>query len=239
MQLNYFMNIIITGGTKGIGKAIAEKFAKEGFNIAICARTKADLKKVKKELKTLNTAISVLTMQVDMQSKKQVEKFAKKILKEWGSMEVVVNNAAAFLQGTLLEEPDGFLESMMATNVYGSYYLTRKLLPNLIKQQKGHIFNICSVASKKVYPDCSSYVISKFALLGFSKVLRHELMDKHIKVTSVIPGATLTNSWAGVELPKGRIMPPEDVANAIWSAYNLSDSSTVEEIVMRPQLGDL
>lgn len=233
------MNIIITGGTKGIGKAIAEKFAKEGLNVAICARTKADLKAVKKDLKALNKTIAVLTMQVDMQSKKQVEKFANKILKKWGSADIIVNNAAAFLQGTLLEEPDGFLESMMATNVYGSYYLTRKLLPNLIKQKKGHIFNICSVASQKVYPDCSSYVISKFALLGFSKVLRHELMDKNIKVTSVIPGATLTNSWAGVELPKGRIMPPEDVANAIWSAYNMSASSTVEEIVMRPQLGDL
>ncbi len=233
------MNIVITGGTKGIGKAIGEKFAKKGFNVAICARTKADLKTVKKELKTLNKTIAVLTMQVDMQSKKQVEKFADKILGKWGSVDIIVNNAAAFLQGSLLEEPDGLLESMMATNVYGSYYLTRKLLPNLIKQQKGHIFNICSVASQKVYPDCSSYVISKFALLGFSKVLRHELMDKNIKVTSVIPGATLTNSWAGVELPKGRIMPPEDVANAVWSAYNMSASSTVEEIVMRPQLGDL
>ena len=233
------MNIVITGGTKGIGKAIAEKFAQEGFNVAICARTKKDLKKVKKELKKLNPTIAVLTKRTDMQSKKQVEKFATRILKEWGSIDVVVNNAAAFLQGSLLEEPDGFLENMMATNVYGSYYLTRKLLPTLINQQKGHIFNICSIASQKVYPDCSSYVISKFALLGFSKVLRHELMDKHIKVTSVIPGATLTNSWAGIELPKGRIMPPVDVANAIWSAYNMSASSTVEEIVMRPQLGDL
>jgi len=233
------MNIVITGGTKGIGKAIAEKFAKEGFNVAICARTKKDLKGVKKELKKLNPAIAVLTKRTDMQYKKQVEKFAARILKEWGNIDIIVNNAAAFLQGSFLEEPDGLLENMMATNVYGSYYLTRKLLPTLINQEKGHIFNICSVASQKVYPDCSSYVISKFALLGFSKVLRHELMDKHIKVTSVIPGATLTNSWAGVALPAGRIMPPEDVANAIWSAYNMSASSTVEEIVMRPQLGDL
>lgn len=233
------MNIVITGGTKGIGRAIAEKFVKEGFNVAICARTKKDLAAIKKELTQLNPSISVIVKRANMQSKKQVEKFAEKIIDTWGSVDIVVNNAAAFIQGSLLEEPDGLLESMMATNVYGSYYLTRKLLPNLINQKKGHIFNICSVASQKVYPDCSSYVISKFALLGFSKVLRQELMDKNIKVTSVIPGATLTNSWAEVDLPEGRIMPPKDVANAIWSAYNLSPSSTVEEIVMRPQLGDL
>lgn len=233
------MNIIITGGTKGIGKAITEKFVQEGFNVAICARTKKDLKKIKKKLEKQNPLVQVMAERVNMQSKKQVEKFAEKIIKEWGSVDIIVNNAAAFLQGTLLEEPDGFLEKMMATNVYGSYYLTRKLLPHLIHQERGHIFNICSVASQKVYPDCSSYVISKFALLGFSKVLRHELMDKNIKVTSVIPGATLTNSWEGIELPKGRIMPPKDIAAAIWSAYNMSASSTVEEIVMRPQLGDL
>jgi len=233
------MNIIITGGTKGIGKAIAERFAQEGFNVAICARTADDLKTLKKELKANYPNSKILTKKVDMQSKKQVEKFADLILKEWGGVDVIVNNAAAFIQGSFLEEPDGLLESMMATNVYGSYYLTRKLVPNLINQKKGHIFNICSVASQKVYPDCSSYVISKFALLGFSKVLRYELMDKNIKVTSVIPGATLTNSWAGVALPKGRIMPPEDVATAIWSAYSLGPSSTVEEIVMRPTMGDL
>ncbi|MEM1119561.1 MAG: SDR family oxidoreductase [Bacteroidota bacterium] len=232
-------NIVITGGTKGIGRAIAERFAQAGFNVAICARKKRGLKKVKKELEALYPAISVLAMRANMQSKKQVEKFAKTVLEDWGKVDVVVNNAAAFLQGTLLEEPDGFLEKMMSTNVYGSYYLTRQLLPSMIGQQQGHIFNICSVASQKVYPDCSSYVISKFALLGFSKVLRHELMDKNIKVTSVIPGATLTNSWAGVDLPEGRIMPPRDIAKAIWSAYSMGPSSTVEEIVMRPQLGDL
>jgi len=233
------MNIVITGGTKGIGKAIAEKFAQEGFNVAICARTTNDLKSFKKVLKVNHPSSKILTKKVDTQSKKQVEKFADQLLDKWGGVDVIVNNAAAFIQGSFLEEPDGLLESMMATNVYGSYYLTRKLLPNLVNRKKGHIFNICSVASQKVYPNCSSYVISKFALLGFSKVLRQELMNKNIKVTSVIPGATLTNSWAGVELPKGRIMPPEDVAMSIWSAYSLGPSSTVEEIVMRPTMGDL
>jgi short-subunit dehydrogenase len=233
------MNLVITGATKGIGKAIVQKFAREGFNIAMAARTKADLKAVKKELLQLNPTIEVLIQEVDIQSKEQVEKFTKKIIKKWGEIDILVNNAGAFIQNSILEEPDGFLENMMSTNLYGAYYLTRSLLPTLIKQQKGHIFNMCSVASTKVYPNCSSYVISKFALLGFTKVLRQELIDKNIKVTALMPGATWSNSWNGVELPLERLMPPEAVADAIWGAFNMSKNATVEELVMRPQLGDL
>ncbi len=233
------MNVIITGGTKGIGKAIALRFAKAGFNIALCARTKADLRATKKELESINPTIIVIAEQVDLNTKTATQKFAKKILEKWNRVAVLVNNAATFLPGTILEESDGFLENMMMTNVYAPYYLTRALLPTFLKQGRGHIFNICSVASQKVYPNCSAYVISKYALFGFTKTLRQELMDKNIKVTAVLPGATLTNSWVGTDLPKGRIMPPEDIANAIWGAYNMSGSTTVEEIVMRPQLGDL
>ena len=121
------MNILITGGTKGIGKAIAEKFAKAGFNIAICARTQKDLTAVKKVLKEMNPTIKVLTERVNMQSQKEVEHFAENVLETWGTIDVLVNNAAAFVQGTFLEESDGALEKMMSTNVYGAYYLTRKL----------------------------------------------------------------------------------------------------------------
>jgi short-subunit dehydrogenase len=109
----------------------------------------------------------------------------------------------------------------------------------LFANKKGHIFNMCSVASKTIFPNASAYCISKFALLGFSKVLRAELKDKQIKVTSLLPGATWSNAWAGVELPKERIMQAEDIAKVVWSAYHLGDSAVVEEIILRPQLGDL
>ena len=233
------MNIVITGGTKGIGKAIAELFARKGFNIALCARTTADLNAVQKELKSANSEIQIIAEKVDMSIRNQVEAFAEKVIKKWGNIEVLINNAAAFIQGSFLEEPDDLLENMMATNVLGSYYLTKKLLPGMISSETGHIFNICSIASEKAYPGCSSYVVTKHALLGFSRALRLELMDKKIKVTSVMPGATLTNSWAGVKLPKGRIMAAEDVAKTVWAAYDTGPSATIEEIVMRPQLGDL
>jgi NAD(P)-dependent dehydrogenase (short-subunit alcohol dehydrogenase family) len=89
------------------------------------------------------------------------------------------------------------------------------------------------------YPNGGSYAISKFALLGFSRCLRAELKEYGIRVTAVMPGATLTDSWAGTSYPNDRFMPPEDVAEMVFSAYSLSTRSVVEDIIIRPQLGDL
>jgi short-subunit dehydrogenase len=152
---------------------------------------------------------------------------------------VLVNNAGIFTQGSLLTDPDDHLENMMDINLFSAYHLTRALLPRMIPQGKGHIFNLCSIASQQAYPDSSSYTITKFAMLGFSKALRRELQDKGIKVTSVIPGATLTASWEGIETPPNRLMDASEVAKAVWSAWDMGPSAVVEEIVMRPQLGDL
>jgi short-subunit dehydrogenase len=98
---------------------------------------------------------------------------------------------------------------------------------------------MCSIASIKAYPNGGSYAISKFALLGFSKCLREELKSFNIRVTAIMPGATLTASWEGVDLPEERFMRVEDVADTIYGAYSLSGRSVVEEIIIRPQLGDL
>ena len=98
---------------------------------------------------------------------------------------------------------------------------------------------MCSIASFTAYANGGSYSISKFAMLGMSKALREELKDKGIKVTAIMPGATLTASWEGVDIPPERFMKSEDVAEATWSAYRMSERSIVEEIVIRPQLGDL
>jgi short-subunit dehydrogenase len=102
-----------------------------------------------------------------------------------------------------------------------------------------HVFHICSIASLMAFPQSGSYSISKFALLGFSKSLRQELLHTNVKVTSVMPGATLTDSWAGVDLPAERFMEAKDVADIIWASYNLSKSAVVEEIVLRPMQGDI
>ena len=98
---------------------------------------------------------------------------------------------------------------------------------------------MCSIASLNAYPNGGSYTISKFALLGFSKVLREELKDKGIRVTSVMPGATWSHSWDGADFPEDRLMKSEDIALVVSNAIDLSPNAVVEEIIIRPQLGDL
>lgn len=232
------MNAVITGGTKGIGRAIANLLASKGIDLFICARNESDLNDMKSTIES-NHDTNVYTEVVDMSIKTEVQDYAKKILSTVEQVDILINNAGMFIPGLLAEEEDGALEQMINTNLYSAYHLTRSLLPGMIQQGHGHIFNLCSIASKIAYPNGGSYSISKFALLGFSKVLREELKEKGIKVTSILPGATWSNSWAGVDLPQDRLMEAQDIAIAVWGALQMSPTAVVEEIVLRPQLGDL
>jgi short-subunit dehydrogenase len=133
---------------------------------------------------------------------------------------------------------------MIAVNLYSAYHLTRKLLPVMMKQSlvsgsRAHIFNMCSVASLSAYTNGGSYSISKFALNGFSQNIREELKQYHIKVTAVFPGAVMTDSWGDYDNSSRRIMEANDIAKMIYAASQLSPQACVEEILIRPQLGDL
>jgi short-subunit dehydrogenase len=230
--------IVATGGTRGIGRAILEKFAAAGFDIATCARTKANLDEVKAALeKDHLTRVFVYT--ADVSIKNQAKAFSEFVIGLDRPIDVLVNNAGNFIPGKITEEQEGSLESMMNTNVYSAYYVTRGLIQSIKDRRQGHIFNMGSIASIKAYPNGGSYSISKFALLGFSKGLREELKEFGIRVTAVLPGATRTGSWEGSGLPDERFMKVEDVADAVYAAYSLSGRSVVEEIIIRPQLGDI
>lgn len=233
------MNTIITGATKGIGRALANKFGKEGHHLAICARNADDLARTKADLEEQYRGIEVFTMVADISKKSDILAFGHAVVNHFNHIDVLINNGGVFMPGATLEEADGRLESMMETNLYSAYHLTRAVYPYIAKHAKSHIFNICSIASQIAYPNGGSYSISKFALLGYTKVLRQELMSEGIRVTAIMPGATWSDSWAGVDLPKDRLMEAKDIADTVWAAYQLSAGAVVEEIVIRPQLGDL
>ncbi|SHL89893.1 NADP-dependent 3-hydroxy acid dehydrogenase YdfG [Chitinophaga jiangningensis] len=233
------MNAVITGASKGIGRAVAERLAKEGFNIAICARNAAALAEAKAAIQAQNSAVTVLAEQVDMGDKAQVLRFAETVKNAFGQVDILVNNAGIFTPGSLYEEAEGLLEQLMAVNLYSAYHLTRALLPEMMQLRKGHIFNLCSVASHKAYANGGSYSITKHALLGFSRNLREEMKPYGVRVTSISPGATLTASWDGFEAPPDRMMPPEDIATVVWTAFTLAKQTVVEDIVLRPVLGDI
>lgn len=233
------MNAIITGGTKGIGFAIAQKLAHKGFNMALCSRNQEDLEKAKKSLLEVSPNIEVHIFKADVSKKEEVVNFADFCLSKFEATDILINNAGLFIPGLITEEEEGSLEKMIETNLYSAYNLTRAIVPQMKKQESGFIINIASIASFMAYPNGGSYSISKFALRGFSKVLREELKDKNIKVTTIMPGATWSNSWAGVDLPESRLMQASDIANTVWSIFEMSPSAVIEEVVIRPQLGDL
>jgi len=229
---------VITGGTKGIGRAVIEKFAAEKFDIATCSRNASELADLKRHIES-TYSVKAYVFTADLSDKSQVKAFTQFVNDLTLPVDVLVNNAGYFVPGLVTEESEGVLEGMINANVYSAYYTTRGLVAAMKSKGSGHIFTMCSIASIKAYPNGGSYAISKFALLGFTKVLREELKDSGIRVTAVLPGATRTASWDGINLPDERFIKPEDVAGAVFGAYSLSPQSVVEEILIRPQLGDI
>ena len=231
-------NIVVSGGTKGIGRAIIEIFAQNGYTVFTCARNQDELNVLQEHIEWKYN-VKCYTFKADVSLKNEVMAFGNFILKTVDKIDILVNNAGYFVPGDIHSEEDGVLESMIETNLYSAYYLTRSVIHNMISNHSGQIFNICSIASITAYDNGGSYSISKYAMYGMTRNLREEMKDKGIKVTAILPGATLSASWEGVDVPKERLAKASDVADVIWSASQLSNQAVVEEIIVRPQLGDL
>ncbi len=230
---------VITGATRGIGHAIAKMLLKEGFSVVLTGRDSNMLDQLKQEWGKQYPQNSIFTFRADLSVRSEADALGDHILAHIPEIDILVNNAGSFRPGSLCNEADGLLEEMINTNLYSAYHLTRKLAPAMIARGKGHIFNMCSVASLRAYPNGGSYSISKYALMGFSENLREELKHTGIRVTSVCPGATYTSSWAGSGVLPERIMEANDIALTIWGCYRLSERANVDTIVVRPVKGDL
>ena len=221
---------IVTGGTKGIGKALVSKFINAGFKVFTCARKNENINQF---------GSNCVFFKADLSKKEEVIAFADFILSKTSTIDVIVNNTGVFIPGQIHNEDDGNLELQINTNLYSAYHLTRKLISIMIDAKKGHIFNICSIASVTPYDNGGSYSISKYAMYGMTKCLREEMKPLGVKVTAVLPGATFTASWDGMDVDENRLMPADDIADSIYGVYNLSNRTVVEDLVLRPQLGDL
>jgi len=229
--------VVITGAGSGIGKALALRFARAGYGVVISGRRREKLEEVAQEINASGGDVHVVAGDVSVED--DCRTLINETVQKYGRLDVLVNNAGIFLPGSVSEEADGVFEKLFFTNVASAYHLTRAILPAMHKSVKPHIFNMCSIASITAYANGGSYTISKFAMLGFSKVLREELKSTNIKVTSILPGPTWSDSWQGTDLPKERFTDPNDVAATIVNAYHLGDNAVIEEIIIRPQLGDI
>jgi short-subunit dehydrogenase len=237
--MNAQKNVVITGASRGIGKTLAEKFYTAGYNLLVCSRNEKQLSALAEELKLKTAGNAINFYAADLSDKKQAREFGNWVLQQNVTVDILINNAGQFLPGSIYNEEEDILDRMLAINLCSAYHLTRILLPKMMTEKSGHIFNICSIASLHAYPNGGSYSISKFAMMGFSKNLREEMKPYNVKVTSVYPGAVYTSSWEGSGIEKNRMMEPGDIAEMIFAASRLSPQACVEEIVIRPLKGDI
>jgi short-subunit dehydrogenase len=232
------VKVVVTGAGKGIGRALVEKFATEGHEVAFCCRTKADIEDIEKHIQARH-AKKVHGFACDVSDITQLQSFYRFCMDSMGRIDILINNAGIFIPGQVSNEEEGVMEMIMQTNLHSAYHFTRMVLPQMMERKSGHIINMCSTASITAYTNGGSYSISKYALYGMTRVLREEMKSHNVKVTAVLPGATLTNSWAGSDLPEERFMKASDVADTIYAATQLSPSAVIEEILMRPMEGDI
>lgn len=230
---------LITGASKGIGRAVCLALAKEGYNIIACARTPDDLELLRKDIEAINGEVQVFAHPCDFANPDQVSMLISWIEREFQTIEVLVNNAGLFVPGSFFEEAPDALAQHMQVNVFAPHALSRSLGKMMRNKGAGHIFNITSVASREVVPTAASYSVTKFALAGLNHILREELKSHRIKVTEIVPGSTLTSSWEGTSVPASEFVLPEDVAKAIVTVLSLGEGANVDEIVIRPVRGQV
>lgn len=226
------MKAVITGATKGIGKAIAVKLAQSGYDLILVARSLTELEKLQEEL--FFDGQQVLIYGVDCSVKEQVYSFLNAAEKDFGFVDVLVNNVGTFLPGSMLDEDDGIFEKQQNINVNAAYYMGKFFGKLMRSAQHGHIFNICSIASKAPVKNGGSYSVTKAAMLSLNDVLRQELAPHNVKVTAFLPGSTKTSSWEGTTIPDEKFVQPEDIAETLYTILNLSKGVNVDEVLITP-----
>ena len=232
--------ILITGASQGIGAAIAITFAKEvpGCRLALVARSQKNLTAV--ALRCMKRGAGAAEIfPCDVSDAAAVETMAAAVAKRFGVLNVLINNAGVFRAAPLFETSVEDFDEIMATNLRSVFLVSRAFVPAMAQRGRGDVFNMSSIAGLNAYPNGAAYCAAKFGVTGLTKVMRMELKDKGVRVTAVHPGATFSPSWKGSGVAEERMMPAEDVARALVDVYRTSRRTVIEEIVLRPQLGDI
>jgi NADP-dependent 3-hydroxy acid dehydrogenase YdfG len=231
--------VLITGASQGIGAAIAQVFATElpGVRLALVARNEKNLRATARECLKLGAEVELFPC--DVTKERTVAAMARIVAKHFGPVDVLINNAGAFTMAPFAKTSVAAFDDMIATNLRSAFLVTHALLPAMVKRKRGDVFFMSSIAGLGAYPQAAAYCAAKFGVTGLAQVLRAETKDTGVRVCCVHPGATWSPSWSKSGVKPARIMPAEDIARAILDVYRLGRRTVVEEIVLRPQLGDL
>lgn len=230
--------IVVTGASQGIGRAISIAFAREpDSRLVLMSRNEDKLEEVAEAC--ADAGGDAVVFPCDVTDEEGVADCSQTVISEWGAPDVVVNNAGQFAPGSSVDMPPRVFREQIEANLTSAFLVTQAFLPGMIERGSGHVFYVASVASVLPYPRSVAYGAAKHGMLGLARTVREEMKEKGIRVTAVLPGPTYTDSWSASGIPANRFMPPEDVAEAVLQAYRLSERTVVEEIVLRPQLGDI
>jgi 3-oxoacyl-[acyl-carrier protein] reductase len=216
-------NALITGAGKGIGKAIALALAKEGVNIILVARTQEEIDSVAAKVRSLR--VKALAITADVADISSVNAAVEKALAEFGSIDILINNAGIAAFGKFLELEPKDWERIIQVNLMGTYYVTRAVLPNMIERQTGDIINISSTAGLSGNALTSAYSASKFAVLGLTESLMQEVRKHNIRVTALTPSTVATDMAKELNLTDGnpdKVMQAEDMAELIIAQLKLN-----------------
>ncbi len=233
------MNAVITGATKGMGRAIALKLAEAGYNLAICSRNQLEIDSFCREIMSEYPSIRAVGLNTDCADPLSVTSFVNFVQQQFQRVDVLVNNVGIFNPGSILDEEESNLVTQLQVNFQTAYTLCRAFGRQMRDNRSGHIVNICSIAAINPVAEAGSYTVTKFALHGLTKVLRLELMSHNVKVTAILPGSTLTSSWEGTEVPADRFVAADDVANAVLYCLASSAGSNPDEIIITPLKGQI
>lgn len=231
--------VLVTGASQGIGAAIARVFARElrGVRLALVARSAANLARVAAACTKLGAKVAVFPC--DVAEEAPVAALGAAVSRRFGAVDVLVNNAGTFAGAPFMELGVAEFDRLIAANLRSVFLVSRAFAPGMVARGSGDIFNMSSIAGLIAYPGGAGYSAAKFGVSGLSKVMRAELKDGGVRVCCVYPGATVSPSWRGSGVAPARLMPAEDVARAFFDIYRLSRRTVVEEIVLRPQRGDV
>lgn len=230
--------IWITGASSGIGKSAAAEFAKVGAKVFVSARRVTELERLNKELKKEKLSVEIFPCNVA--SPTNVDQTVKKITAE-NKIDCLINNAGITSFKLAEDNSPQEITDIITTNLLGSIYCIKQILPHMINNGGGTIINILSIVTKKILTHSSAYTASKIGLKGYTDVLREEVRKHNIKIINIIPGATETPMWP-VEVRKEnseRMMTTDDIAQILVWAYLQKGNMISEEILLRPIQGDL
>jgi 3-oxoacyl-[acyl-carrier protein] reductase len=223
-------NAIITGAGKGIGRALAIALAQEGVNIGLMARTDADLQNVAAELKQFG--VHAATAAVNVADIDAVNAAVSQLKSDLGAIDILINNAGISSFGSFMELDPSRWEEIVKVNLFGPYYVTRAVLPEMIERKTGDIINISSTAGKNGAAVTSAYSASKFALIGMSESLMQEVRKHNIRVSTMLPSTVATDMAMDLKLTDGnpeRVMQPEDFAELVVAQLRLNRRVFVKE----------